>query len=607
MDRNGVMQGGSRIPRFAGAGGTMASTNYRTEPLPDIGQKPSRLQMMQQEIQKNILKEKENKIINMYEENQQKALQKVNSGRGHVRDFFEQRRKMGPTDNLSPTMEQLYQQKKSESQVSGFSNSSGRVNNRFGYGTNTQQKLSAGRDRSNLLAPIQKNGGQNADGNPFGKKPQIVRPRTYTGKGMPPQNKENVHVVSHFTPKSAPAGEMFNHSQNNYEDETPPPNPQQLARLQQKRKMLQQQQQGNKNVGPQKQLMKNNRHGRNQFEYEPSDEEDDEGFDDNSTNSGDDELKRKQQELLAQIEAQQRELDRLRNERMQAEIEERKEEERRRKVDDERRKQQAEDLARRRREDEEERMREQFDDEKRLKIEEEKQRMKKTGPPLSRMTNKSVIEARHQDSYSHREDYEENTPTPPPHPKPANTRKSVPQKRAQPQKNSPSPPPLPKSDVSLYDNAIALEGAFENVGHLKACYNCGRSFAADRLEKHEQACKNITKKRKVMDSSKLRTRGTELEQYVAKASKSKASEKSGKKKGNWRSQHASFIEAIRYAKKCSQIEKEGGKLSDLPPPPVSENPDYVQCPYCTRKFNSTAAERHIPHCKNSRAKPPPKR
>lgn len=42
----------------------------------------------------------------------------------------------------------------------------------------------------------------------------------------------------------------------------------------------------------------------------------------------------------------------------------------------------------------------------------------------------------------------------------------------------------------------------------------------------------------------------------------------------------------------------GGKLSDLPPPPVSENPDYVQCPHCNRKFNESAAARHIPKCVN---------
>lgn len=40
----------------------------------------------------------------------------------------------------------------------------------------------------------------------------------------------------------------------------------------------------------------------------------------------------------------------------------------------------------------------------------------------------------------------------------------------------------------------------------------------------------------------------------------------------------------------------GGKLSDLPPPPPSINPDYVQCPSCSRRFNEAAAARHIPIC-----------
>lgn len=40
----------------------------------------------------------------------------------------------------------------------------------------------------------------------------------------------------------------------------------------------------------------------------------------------------------------------------------------------------------------------------------------------------------------------------------------------------------------------------------------------------------------------------------------------------------------------------GGKLSDLPPPPPSTNPDYIQCPHCGRRFNEAAAERHIPKC-----------
>lgn len=42
----------------------------------------------------------------------------------------------------------------------------------------------------------------------------------------------------------------------------------------------------------------------------------------------------------------------------------------------------------------------------------------------------------------------------------------------------------------------------------------------------------------------------------------------------------------------------GGKAADLPPPPASDYSDYTQCPYCGRRFNQTAAQRHIPNCKD---------
>lgn len=74
-------------------------------------------------------------------------------------------------------------------------------------------------------------------------------------------------------------------------------------------------------------------------------------------------------------------------------------------------------------------------------------------------------------------------------------------------------------------------------------------------------------------------------------------------KKNWRAQHEQFIAAIRYAKMATAVEAGGGSIADLPPPPKSENPDYVQCPHCSRKFNQTAAERHIPKCKDIKAKP----
>ncbi|KAK5647520.1 hypothetical protein RI129_002412 [Pyrocoelia pectoralis] len=134
---------------------------------------------------------------------------------------------------------------------------------------------------------------------------------------------------------------------------------------------------------------------------------------------------------------------------------------------------------------------------------------------------------------------------------------------------------------------------------LQACQYCNRRFAEDRLATHEDICaKTGKKKRKVYDATKHRVVGTELEAYTRKPNKSlqQKPQPAPVKKTNWRKKHEEFIGAIRAAKMAQAHVAKGGKLSDLPPPPPSENPDYVQCPHCGRKFNQSAAERHIPKC-----------
>ncbi|KAL2728791.1 hypothetical protein V1478_006423 [Vespula squamosa] len=178
----------------------------------------------------------------------------------------------------------------------------------------------------------------------------------------------------------------------------------------------------------------------------------------------------------------------------------------------------------------------------------------------------------------------------------------------------------------------AKSGTSQNTTeNLIACKVCGRRFAQDRVNLHEQICaKTMQKKRKQFDTTMYRVKGTELESFVKKNSKKgdvghlsmsentyrlcnrlQLKQKKPEVKSNWRRKHEEFINAIRSAKQVQAHLAAGGRLSDLPPPPVSDTSDYIQCPHCGRKFNQAAAERHIPKCEHmlhnkpsSRAPPP---
>ncbi|GAB0096370.1 Zinc finger C2HC domain-containing protein [Sergentomyia squamirostris] len=168
---------------------------------------------------------------------------------------------------------------------------------------------------------------------------------------------------------------------------------------------------------------------------------------------------------------------------------------------------------------------------------------------------------------------------------------------------------------------------------LTECKICGRYFAEERIEKHIVICAKVSsKKRKIFDSTKHRVQGTEAEKYVLRkgvrgtrtvaaapvavvvrqppASSTAPNGAASGKKSNWRRKHEEFIETIRAAKQMQAHLAKGGKLSDLPPPPRSENPDYIQCPHCSRRFNEAAANRHIPKCAtmlHNKPKPQPPR
>jgi endogenous inhibitor of DNA gyrase (YacG/DUF329 family) len=132
------------------------------------------------------------------------------------------------------------------------------------------------------------------------------------------------------------------------------------------------------------------------------------------------------------------------------------------------------------------------------------------------------------------------------------------------------------------------------------CGICGRTFHPDVLERHERICsKNAVSsaKRKVFDTKKHRIMGTELQNFQTppKSTKEDESKKLKATKSSWKQKHEQFIESIRSARTVSKAIAKGDPLPEYTP--SAPNPDYVQCPYCERRFQQDTAERHIPFCK----------
>jgi hypothetical protein len=153
-----------------------------------------------------------------------------------------------------------------------------------------------------------------------------------------------------------------------------------------------------------------------------------------------------------------------------------------------------------------------------------------------------------------------------------------------------SVPSVPKKSYAIPSGGGA--GAEEDLD-LAPCSLCGRNFAVDRLPKHEAVCA----KQQASDAKRAK-------RIAAKQAKlpEPGSQKSDTTEA-WRSKHSEFQNAIQYAKKLTAMQKSGVSLANLPPPPRSENADYIECPHCSRRFAPKAADRHIPACANTINKP----
>ncbi|XP_041352758.1 zinc finger C2HC domain-containing protein 1C-like isoform X2 [Gigantopelta aegis] len=589
----------SRIPRFS------RDTAAVVDRGPDRAKRPSRLELLQVEYQKQILKQKEEKMLLMYEDNQRRALEKVsrqnssssNRSTPSVRDFFYERRKMESKGFFSPPIDQHYKQLRS-----GMSFPSNGEWSRKGSANSSVSSYSkgssAGRDRSCLLQPISTSPG--IAGSPTKPKPKPVSYVRYDSNGRI-LNGANAGHRSRIRPPE---------SSSSSSDNSPPPN---LASLKNNKKLtdfqkwkmeqdmareerLRRHQKINSDAGRwdrEEDQANGQEEEEGDAEEEPEEEpvreaeEEEAASDSEETVDVDRAIARRQEEILAQIEQQERELEQLRQERLQkedrariaVEREAEKEEKRKQRIEQEK-KLLAMEREKQMKKDEEEAHKRQ------MKEEEEEKRQKRAQDKRRALSHHQKEWKRANPSHDQQDD---------------NTNHYTPSSSPPPEERTPTPDEQYTSSgagLDLYLQAADEEGAQGGAGSLVPCKLCGRRFAADRVAKHQSACRNISKKRKVFDPVKMRTAGTEMSKYVHNSDK----QQTPQKKNNWKVKHDNFIESIRYAKKLTQMEA-SGDTRNIGPAPKLDTSDLVPCPHCGRKFAASTAEQHIPKCVLLKTKP----
>lgn len=127
--------------------------------------------------------------------------------------------------------------------------------------------------------------------------------------------------------------------------------------------------------------------------------------------------------------------------------------------------------------------------------------------------------------------------------------------------------------------------------------------------KHQKVCKKVfVQKRKVFDTKAQRQLEDESakDEYSYKPPPKKGAPpkkavaqdeqpiKQTSKAAKWKAQSEMFRQAMRAVK--GPESGSGGAGGGYQPAPVEQYDDRTECQWCGRKFNDTAAQRHIPSC-----------
>ncbi|ORZ34176.1 hypothetical protein BCR44DRAFT_52009 [Catenaria anguillulae PL171] len=174
--------------------------------------------------------------------------------------------------------------------------------------------------------------------------------------------------------------------------------------------------------------------------------------------------------------------------------------------------------------------------------------------------------------------------------------------------------PLPPAPQPITDDQPNESSADTDMLDRVPCPLCGRKFVPESLPRHEQACAKINAKRRpVFNAQAKRVKGTELEKFVQIGTP--GGEDSG---SNGKKPKKQAHQPIATHDDTPVAQAPSASAAPMAPPawkaksdamrsvmkaarlghtaPAQDNPDYVPCPTCGRKFNEEAAKRHLQTC-----------